>query len=231
MPGDLSVHASPATATLPGATSTTWSGRARRALQCRCSTSTTRATRSPKPPRRQAQRAAGANIARRCDEDGTFCSSDYYLRITADGGRMLKANSPSPPPGPPNPPPAAAADPADRQPARLNKPASASSPEQRLRGRQAAPSTPTSAATGRAPTARSRSGCRSTSAPPCMVNRVVLEAAAGLGDAVPDGPDPGQHQRLAVGSTLRAERRVTFNPASGNTVTLPCSRRWPATCG
>ncbi|MEV4753771.1 discoidin domain-containing protein [Micromonospora sp. NPDC049559] len=27
---------------------------------------------------------------RALDEDGTFCSSDYYLRITADGGRMLK---------------------------------------------------------------------------------------------------------------------------------------------
>src|SRR5258707_3374636 len=24
------------------------------------------------------------------DEDGTACSSDYYLRITADGGKMLK---------------------------------------------------------------------------------------------------------------------------------------------
>jgi hypothetical protein len=24
------------------------------------------------------------------DEDGTRCSSDYYLRLTGDGGRMLK---------------------------------------------------------------------------------------------------------------------------------------------
>ena len=24
------------------------------------------------------------------DEDGTACSSDYYLRLTADGGKMLK---------------------------------------------------------------------------------------------------------------------------------------------
>jgi len=31
------------------------------------------------------------NFGRRAlDEDGTVCSSDYYLRITADGGRMLK---------------------------------------------------------------------------------------------------------------------------------------------
>ncbi|BCB84718.1 DUF7910 domain-containing protein [Phytohabitans suffuscus] len=32
-----------------------------------------------------------ANFGRRAlDEDGTACSSDYYLRLTADGGRMLK---------------------------------------------------------------------------------------------------------------------------------------------
>jgi hypothetical protein len=24
------------------------------------------------------------------DEDGTACSSDYYLRLTGDGGRMLR---------------------------------------------------------------------------------------------------------------------------------------------
>ncbi|MFC5828310.1 hypothetical protein [Nonomuraea insulae] len=39
------------------------------------------------------------------DEDGTFCSSDYYLRLTGDGGRMLKgqlaltATRPTPPVG------------------------------------------------------------------------------------------------------------------------------------
>ena len=32
---------------------------------------------------------AGSGI-RALDEDGTACSADYYLRITADGGRMLK---------------------------------------------------------------------------------------------------------------------------------------------
>jgi hypothetical protein len=32
---------------------------------------------------------AGSGI-RALDEDGTFCSADYYLRITGDGGRMLK---------------------------------------------------------------------------------------------------------------------------------------------
>ncbi len=37
----------------------------------------------------QATTPAGAGI-RSLDEDGTLCSADYYLRITADGGRMLK---------------------------------------------------------------------------------------------------------------------------------------------
>ncbi|MEU4222264.1 discoidin domain-containing protein [Actinoplanes sp. NPDC026623] len=45
---------------------------------------------------------AGSGI-RALDEDGTVCSADYYLRITADGGRMLKgqlaltATRPTPP--------------------------------------------------------------------------------------------------------------------------------------
>ncbi|MET8829009.1 discoidin domain-containing protein [Streptomyces sp. NPDC004610] len=37
----------------------------------------------------QAQIPTGSGI-RALDEDGTACSSDYYLRLTADGGRMLK---------------------------------------------------------------------------------------------------------------------------------------------
>ncbi|TWJ21453.1 discoidin domain-containing protein [Micromonospora endolithica] len=41
----------------------------------------------------QATTPAGTGI-RALDEDGTFCSADYYLRITADGGRMLKGQLP-----------------------------------------------------------------------------------------------------------------------------------------
>jgi hypothetical protein len=57
---------------------------------------------------------AGSGI-RALDEDGTACSADYYLRITADGGRMLKgqlaltATRPTPPTpggGQPDPDPA-----------------------------------------------------------------------------------------------------------------------------
>ena len=28
------------------------------------------------------------------DEDGTACSSDYYLRLTGDGGKILKSQIP-----------------------------------------------------------------------------------------------------------------------------------------
>ncbi|MEV5695690.1 discoidin domain-containing protein [Micromonospora globbae] len=52
----------------------------------------------------QATTPAGAGI-RALDEDGTACSADYYLRITADGGRMLKGQLPLTPvrPTPPVP--------------------------------------------------------------------------------------------------------------------------------
>jgi F5/8 type C domain-containing protein len=54
---------------------------------------------------------AGSGI-RALDEDGTACSADYYLRITGDGGRMLKgqlaltATRPTPPVVGTTPPPA-----------------------------------------------------------------------------------------------------------------------------
>ncbi|MFD6417710.1 discoidin domain-containing protein [Streptomyces sp. NPDC060194] len=40
-----------------------------------------------------AQVPAGSGI-RALDEDGTSCSADYYLRLTGDGGRMLKGELP-----------------------------------------------------------------------------------------------------------------------------------------
>jgi hypothetical protein len=45
---------------------------------------------------------AGAGI-RPLDEDGVACSADYYLRITADGGRMLKKQIPLTPVRPTQP--------------------------------------------------------------------------------------------------------------------------------
>ncbi|NUT36991.1 MAG: hypothetical protein HOV79_28375, partial [Hamadaea sp.] len=45
---------------------------------------------------------AGSGIVT-LDEDGTVCSSDYYLRITADGGRMFKGQAPLTPVRPTQP--------------------------------------------------------------------------------------------------------------------------------
>jgi hypothetical protein len=42
-----------------------------------------------KPAEAQAGVPAGSGLLA-LDEDGTACSSDYYLRLTSDGGRMLK---------------------------------------------------------------------------------------------------------------------------------------------
>ncbi|MFE1957784.1 discoidin domain-containing protein [Streptomyces sp. NPDC059479] len=70
---------------------------------------------------------AGSGI-RALDEDGTACSSDYYLRLTGDGGRMLKGQlaltpvRPTPTGGGTNPPPTGDL--------ALRKPASASSQTQ-----------------------------------------------------------------------------------------------------
>ncbi|GHG00116.1 MULTISPECIES: discoidin domain-containing protein [Amycolatopsis] len=47
------------------------------------------------------------------DEDGTACSSDYYLRLTADGGRMLKGQLPLTAIRPTAPLPATGGGPAD----------------------------------------------------------------------------------------------------------------------
>jgi hypothetical protein len=65
---------------------------------------------------------AGSGI-RALDEDGTACSADYYLRITGDGGRMLKgqialtAVRPTPPTTGTAPPPDPGADLARGRPA------------------------------------------------------------------------------------------------------------------
>ncbi|BBH67807.1 lectin [Actinoplanes sp. OR16] len=58
---------------------------------------------------------AGSGI-RALDEDGTFCSADYYLRITTDAGRMLKGQialtsvRPTPPTTATTPPPSPTGD-------------------------------------------------------------------------------------------------------------------------
>lgn len=97
---------------------------------------------------------------RALDEDGTACSSDYYLRLTGDGGRLLKGSWRSPPSAPPRPPPAA---PSTRHRPVTSRCASRSRPPATpsTTGR-ATRSTATRTATGRAPTRPCPSRSRST---------------------------------------------------------------------
>jgi chitodextrinase len=164
----------------------------------------------------QATTPAGANI-RALDEDGTFCSSDYYLRITADGGRMLKGqlaltpNRPTQPDngtGPPDPPTGNLA---------LNKPTSASSQNGGF-------------VAGNAVDTNAGSYWESANnafpqwlqvdlGTSVQVNRVVLK--------LPPGWETRTQTILVQGSTngsqwgtLAPSAGVTFNPGSGNTATL-----------
>ncbi|TXL87833.1 xylosidase [Streptomyces sp. IB2014 016-6] len=165
-----------------------------------------------------AQVPVGSGI-RALDEDGTACSADYYLRLTGDGGRMLKgelaltATRPTPPVvggGGPNPPTGDLA---------LRKPVSASSQTQHY-------------GPGNAVDGDGNSYWESTnnsfpqwiqvdlgSALP--VRRVVL--------SLPPNPAWGSRsQTLSVlgstnatsFSTLSAPAARVFDPSSGNTVTV-----------
>jgi chitodextrinase len=164
----------------------------------------------------QATTPAGANI-RSLDEDGTFCSSDYYLRITADGGRMLKGqlaltpNRPTQPTtgdGPPDPPTGNLA---------LNKPTSASSQNGGFVAGNAVDTNVGSyweSANGAFP-----QWLQVDLGTAALVNRVVLK--------LPPGWETRTQTILIQGSTngsqwttLAPSAGVTFNPASGNTATL-----------
>ncbi|MCL7380507.1 discoidin domain-containing protein [Streptomyces sp. 35G-GA-8] len=157
---------------------------------------------------------------RALDEDGTACSSDYYLRLTGDGGRMLKGElaltpvRPTPPGGTTPPPTGDLA---------LRRPASASSQTQNY-------------APGNAVDGDSNSYWESANnagfpqwiqvdlGSVSPVKRVVLSLP----------PNPAwttRTQTLSVlGSTvagggamspLSASAAYVFNPASSNSVTIP----------
>ncbi|MFD5028811.1 discoidin domain-containing protein [Streptomyces sp. NPDC058405] len=157
---------------------------------------------------------------RALDEDGTACSSDYYLRLTGDGGRMLKGElaltpvRPTPPGGTTPPPTGDLA---------LRRPASASSQTQNY-------------APGNAVDGDSNSyweSANNAAFPQWIqvdlgsvrpVKRVVLslppnpawatrtQTLSVLGSTVADG---------GIMSPLSASAAYVFNPASGNTVTIP----------
>ena len=106
----------------------------------------------------------------------------------------------------------------DRQP-RLGQGDGRERPLRRLRRRQRQRRQP-GAPTGRAPTTRSRSGSRSTSAPSVSVNRVVLKLPTGWGTRTQTLSVQGSTDRLDVHRHRGVGRRTQFNPATGNTVTI-----------
>ncbi|WP_405801514.1 discoidin domain-containing protein [Streptomyces sp. NBC_01506] len=165
-----------------------------------------------------AQIPAGSGI-RALDEDGTACSADYYLRLTGDGGRMLKgelaltATRPTPPVvggGDPNPPTGDLA---------LRKAASASSQTQ-------------SYGPGNAVDGNGNSYWESANNAFAQWIQVDLGSALPVRRVVlslPPNPAWGTRtQTLSVlGSTdatsfttLSAPAGRVFNPATGNTVTV-----------
>lgn len=95
------------------------------------------------------------------DEDGTACTSDFYLRLTADGGRMLKGQIALTPTRPTVPWPGG-----DGQTNLARGKATAESSHTQALS-QATPSTGSRHRIGKVSTTRSRNGFRWTSAPRC----------------------------------------------------------------
>ncbi|GAA1260407.1 discoidin domain-containing protein [Sphaerisporangium rubeum] len=158
---------------------------------------------------------AGSGI-RALDEDGTACSADYYLRLTNDGGRMLKGLIPLTAVRPT--PPTTGTPPAETDLAR-GRPVSASSQTQWY--------TPAYAVDGDANTYWESAN----NAFPQWL-QVDLGAVATITRLVLRLPPPSvwqtRTQTLSVQAgtspapvtTVVASRGYTFDPASGNTVTI-----------
>jgi hypothetical protein len=160
---------------------------------------------------------AGSGI-RALDEDGTACSADYYLRITADGGRMLKGQLALTATRP-TPPTAGGGDP-DPGPARdlaAGRPTAESSHNQGYGAGNAVDGNPGSyweSANNAFP-----QWLQVDLGAPTPVSRVVLRLPSGWETrtqtlAVQGSTDGGSF------STLSASTGRTFNPATGNQVTV-----------
>ncbi|GAA4445129.1 discoidin domain-containing protein [Phytohabitans houttuyneae] len=159
---------------------------------------------------------AGSGI-RPLDEDGTFCSSDYYLRITADGGRMLKgqlaltAVRPTPPVAGGGPGPQPGGDLA------AGRPASASSQNGGFVAANAVDNnggTYWEGVNGAFP-----QWLQVDLGTAASVNRVVLRLPAGWGARTQTLSVQGSANGSTF-TTLVASAGRVFDPASGNTVTL-----------
>ncbi|MFY1593953.1 discoidin domain-containing protein [Micromonospora sp. WMMD737] len=162
----------------------------------------------------QATTPAGAGI-RALDEDGTACSADYYLRITADGGRMFKGQLALTPVRPT--PPVLGGGPQPGGDLAAGRPASASSQNGAF-------------AAGNAVDADPHSYWESTNGAFPQWWRVDLGASHPLARivlAVPAGWEARTQTVTVQGSTdgttfttLAGPVGVRFDPATGNTATL-----------
>ena len=88
LPGDVSAT-SARTATSCGGSSTTWCRAGVQGIYISMFDEFGEGNQIAKTADTQASVPAGSGL-RTLDQDGTACSSDYYLRLTNDGGRMLK---------------------------------------------------------------------------------------------------------------------------------------------
>ncbi|BCB76115.1 hypothetical protein GCM10022251_67900 [Phytohabitans flavus] len=159
---------------------------------------------------------AGSGI-RPLDEDGTFCSSDYYLRITADGGRMLKGQLALTPVRPTPPVAGGGPDPQPGGNLAAGRPTSASS--------QNGAFVPANAVDNNAGTYWESVNnafpqwLQVDLGTAAQVNRVVLRLPSSWGTRTQTLSVRGSTNGSTF-TTLAASAGRVFDPASGNTVTL-----------
>jgi hypothetical protein len=163
---------------------------------------------------------AGSGI-RALDEDGTACSADYYLRITGDGGKMLKGQIPLTAVRPT--PPATPGTSADLA---RNRPTAESSHTQAYGSGNAVdgnPDTYWESASNAFP-----QWLQADLGAAVPVGRVVLRLPASWGARTQTLAVQGSTDGTTFG-TLAAAAARTFDPATGNTVTVtltPASARF-----
>jgi F5/8 type C domain-containing protein len=158
---------------------------------------------------------AGSGI-RALDEDGTACSADYYLRITGDGGRMLKgqlaltATRPTQPVVGTTPPPATGD-------LALGRPTTASSAN--------GPYVPANTVDGNVSSYWESSGglpqwVQVDLGAAYTINRLIVKLPPGWERRTQTLTVQGSSDGSAFG-TLTGSAGYAFDPATGNTVTIP----------
>ncbi|MEV4624818.1 discoidin domain-containing protein [Micromonospora sp. NPDC049523] len=157
---------------------------------------------------------AGTGI-RALDEDGTACSSDYYLRITADGGRMLKGQLALTPMRPTQPVAGGGPGPGPTNLA-AGKPTTASSQNGPYPSGNAVDGNPSSywESSGSLP-----QWFQVDLGAAAGVNRVVLRLPSGWESRTQTITVQGSTNGSSF-STVVGQSGYLFNPASGNTVTV-----------